>query len=81
MSIPYTNRKNTPQPVHSLYSSLSIELKLLANQFESPCTLSNSLDIEITFIYFPTSLIKNTKYNILTHLCRTVIDSSLSDVV
>ena len=31
-------RKNTPLPAHSLDSSRSIELKLLVNHYETPCT-------------------------------------------
>ena len=33
-----TIRKNTPLPASSSYSSPSIELKLLVNHYESPCT-------------------------------------------
>ena len=33
-------RKNTPLPAHSLDSSRSIELKLLVNHYETPCSLN-----------------------------------------
>ena len=32
-------RKNTPLPAHSLDTSRIIELKLLVNQYETPCIL------------------------------------------
>ena len=40
-------RKNTPLLAHSLDSSPSIELKLLVNLYESPCRLSNLMQLHV----------------------------------
>ena len=41
-------RKNTPLPAHSLDSSRSIELKLLVNHYETPCSISSFLYLGVT---------------------------------
>ena len=40
-------RKNTPLLAHSLDSSPSIELKLLVNLYESPCRMSNLMQLHV----------------------------------